>query len=96
MSGEKKRRDFEKPFSRKTFLQGIAALVVMSWARWFAFARFAFGGCGIGAPGRGAKWDTACSVTGEPGGSAAVCTRMRERVDVGLKKELGWGGRNGE
>ena len=53
---EKKGRDFEKPFSRKTFLQGIAALVViLSWASWVALARFAFGGCGIWAPGRGAK-----------------------------------------
>ena len=31
---KKKGRDFEKPFSRKTFLQGIAALVVIlrGWA----------------------------------------------------------------
>ena len=33
MTGDEKGRDFEKPFSRKTFLQGIAALVViLSWA----------------------------------------------------------------
>ena len=41
---------------------------------WVALARFAFGGCGIGAPGRGARRVTAYTVTGEPGIAAAVCT----------------------
>ena len=31
MSSGKKGRDFEKPFSRKPILQGIAALVVILW-----------------------------------------------------------------
>ena len=83
MTGEKKGRDFEKPFSRKTFLQGIAALVViLSWASWVALARFAFGGCGIGAPGRGAGV-TAYSVTGEPGKAAAVCTGLTKKSMLG-------------
>ena len=94
VTGGEKGRDFEKPFSRKTFLQGIAALVViLSWASWVAFALFAFGGCGIGAPGRGARWVTAYSVTGEPGRAAAVCTRTGE-IDVG--EEEGDTGRLGE
>ena len=75
MTGKKKGRDFEKPFSRKTFLQGIAALVViLSWASespWLASPSEAAGSGlrGVERGGHGLLGDWRTGVT------AAVCTR---------------------
>ena len=89
MTGKKKGRDFEKPFSRKTFLQEIAALVVIlrGWA--------------VGQPLLASPSEAAGSGHGLLGDWRTVESGHRlyrdaEKVDVGGEEGLGWGGRRGE
>ena len=75
--GGEKGRDFEKPFSRKTFVHGVAALEVIlrGWSVGQPLLA-SHSAAGSVAPGGGASRGAAYSVTGEPGKAAAVCTEL--------------------